>query len=147
MKTKYFILVVVCFTSFNSLFANMDENINSSVRKSFQQEFTNAQDIQWTVVGSLSKATFNFKGQEWYAFYSAAGERVALARNIHVSFLPFNLTNEVSKSYKDFWITSAFEVSDDNGSNYFVTIESADQRITLKSLGSTQWTIVRSTDK
>ena len=147
MKSRYLILIIVFITSFNSLFANMDENINSSVRKSFQQEFSSAQNIEWTIVGSLSKATFKFNGQEWYAFYSPAGERVALGRNIHVSFLPFNLTNEVSKSFKGFWITSAFEISDDNGSTYFVTIESADQKMTLKSIGTSQWTIFRSTDK
>jgi hypothetical protein len=147
MKSIYLVLSFVLVTSANSVFANNGEDVNSSVRKTFQNEFANAENTNWSVAGRFAKATFTLHGQEWYAFYSVTGERVALARNVQVSSLPIKLIDEVRGSYNAFWITSAFEVSSENESSYFVTVENADQKITLKSLGTSGWLVYKSTSK
>lgn len=149
MKSNFILLCLVLATGFNSLFANVGSEVNSSVLRTFQKEFANAERISWSTTGPLAKATFTIGGQEWYAFYSEAGKRVALGRNIHISHLPINLITDVNVTYfqKGYWATAAFEVSKDDESAFYMSVENADEKLLLKSINLSEWMVYKSTTK
>jgi hypothetical protein len=148
MKLKSLVLSFVLIAVVNSTFATIGGDENSAVSKNFQKEFSMAENVNWSVTGNMRKATFTMNGQEWYAYYSEAGQRLALARNISVTNLPINLLNEVRSDYKGYWITEAFEMSkDENDTAFYVAVENADKKVVLKSLNLSEWTVIKSTNK
>jgi hypothetical protein len=53
--------------------------------------------------------------------------------------LPISLQTSLKKQCGDLWISDLFEVANDQGTSYYVTLENADTKIVLKSSGS-DWT-------
>ncbi len=120
------------------LFAS-EETISSVVLKSFQKEFANAQNVSWTLGKSSYKASFELNKQTVVAYYNFNGELIGLTRNISSLDLPLNLQNNLKKSFKGYWITDLFEVSNDAGTNYYITVEKADEILILESVASGPW--------
>ena len=147
MKIKNIVLTLILVTGSTGIFANGNEVINRHAVTSLQREFANAENIQWTEAGPLTKATFSHNGEVLFAYYSENGERVALGRNIRPNQLPINLLSTIKTSYKQSWITDAFEVTKDNETAYYVTIENADKHIILKSVSLDEWMIFKTTYK
>jgi len=55
--------------------------------------------------------------------------------------LPLNLQVSLKKSYGNYWITDLFETASHDGSSYYVTLETADTKIILKSTDGGNWSI------
>ncbi|HLZ89425.1 MAG TPA: hypothetical protein VKQ52_19355, partial [Puia sp.] len=53
--------------------------------------------------------------------------------------LPINLLTSLKKEYGDYWISDLFEIASDDQTNYYVTLETADKKIVLKSQGTEFW--------
>ena len=82
-----------------------------------------------------------------FAYYTESGELVAVVRNVVSAQLPINLLANLKKNYDGFWITDLFEVSSGSDSSYYVTLESADNVIVLKSSGLTKWEVFQKEKK
>ncbi|MGN6420372.1 MAG: hypothetical protein ACTHMC_22885 [Pseudobacter sp.] len=121
-----------------SSFAHTGE-INENILRSFNNQFAGAQDVNWEEGKSISKVTFRLNGQVMFAYYREAGELVAVTRNIISGQLPITLLADLKKNYQDFWITDLFEISADDNTNYYITLQSADQMLVLKSSGMQGW--------
>lgn len=121
-----------------SSFAHTGE-INENILRSFNNQFAGAQDVNWEEGKSISKVTFRLNGQVMFAYYREAGELVAVTRNIISGQLPITLLADLKKSYQDFWITDLFEISADDNTSYYITLQSADQMLVLKSSGMQGW--------
>ena len=78
-------------------------------------------------------------GQYVSAFYDGEGKMVALTRNITSFQLPISLQTEIKNCYDQYWISDLFEVADEQGTTYYVTLQNADSKLILKS-SSTTWT-------
>lgn len=146
MKLRNILFTLLLATVFNNVLA-ADEDINKNTLNNFRKEFANAENIKWTVTGPLTKATFTLNGQEMYAYFSDRGERIALARNIQLTQLPIGLMSDIKGSYKQYWITEAFELSKQNETAYYVAVENADRKVLLKSVGFAGWEIFSVTSK
>ena len=57
------------------------------------------------------------------------------------------LLEKLKESYSNCWITELFEFSGKEDAAYYVTMENADYKITLKSLGMYDWVNFRKTEK
>lgn len=121
-----------------SSFAHTGE-INENILRSFNNQFAGAQDVNWEEGKSISKVTFRLNGQVMFAYYREQGELVAVTRNIISGQLPITLLADLKKNYQDFWITDLFEISADDNTNYYITLQSADQMLVLKSSGMQGW--------
>lgn len=121
-----------------SSFAHTGE-INENILRSFNNQFAGAQDVNWEEGKSISKVTFRLNGQVMFAYYREQGELVAVTRNIISSQLPITLLADLKKNYQDFWITDLFEISADDNTSYYITLQSADQMLVLKSSGMQGW--------
>jgi hypothetical protein len=61
--------------------------------------------------------------------------------------LPVTLQTALKKSYEAYWISDLFELSDENGTSYYVTVENGDAKVTLKSTQTNQWTVYQKSRK
>jgi hypothetical protein len=123
--------------SFSS-FAN-DITVTPAALQSFKTSFKDAKEVNWTVSENLYKANFQMNGQYVTAFYNAEGDMIAMTRNISSLQLPLSLQTSLKNGYENFWISDLFEMADENGTSYYITVENGDNRIVLKSTSGSDW--------
>jgi hypothetical protein len=134
---KKLIIAAAMFVSL-SAFAGK-EKVNEKVLNAFNTEFAGAQEVEWTIRPDYFKASFGMNGQRVFAFYNTDGELMGLTRNIPSSQLPVKLLTSLRKNYNSYWISDLFEVSNNEGTSYYVTLENGDNKVVLKSLGGNDW--------
>ena len=121
-----------------SSFAN-GEGVSPRAIKSFTHSFKAATEVRWTVTDNYFKADFALNGQYVAAFYDAEGKMIALTRNISSLQLPITLQADLKQNYNGYWISDVLEVANDEGTSYYITLETADEKLTLKS-NADYWT-------
>ena len=124
---------------FSSVFANNEEGISLKAISAFKKEFAQAKDVKWEAGKEFVKATFEMNGQIMFAYYTPEGEQLAITRNILSSQLPFNLASDIKSNHKQAWITDLFEIGSNGETTYYVTLETADAKVILRSHGVTGW--------
>ena len=137
-------MLAVAISSFTA-FAS-DENVSSNVLSSFNKEFAGAKDVQWTTTNRYYKASFVFNDQFVSAFYQLDGELIATSRNISSLELPINLQTSLKKNYNSYWISDLFEISNNEGTSYYITLDKADSKVVLKSSGN-KWDVFKKATK
>jgi hypothetical protein len=147
MKTRILALSLVLTLAFTSTFANNEIGVSQKAVNSFKTEFALAQDVKWEAGKDFAKATFKLNDQVMFAYYSEAGELLAVTRNVIAAQLPINLQSSMKKNYKDTWISDLFEVSTGEETTYYVTLESADYTTVLKSNGAQGWSTFKKEKK
>jgi len=132
-----------------SVFAakNDERDINQSVVKSFHSEFTNAKNIKWEQKTGYVKVEFTLNEQVLFAYYDNEGKLTAIVRNIVSDQLPISLLTSLKKEYTGYWISELFELASDDQTTYYVTLESADKKIVLRSNGVDSWDVYSKTRK
>jgi len=130
----------------SSSFAAPADEINTIVKTAFQKDFNKAELMASETGKSYTKLTFRMNGSILYAFYADNGDLLAVTRNIQSTQLPLQLLGDLKKNYSSYWISDLFELSSDNQSNYYITLENADAKVTLRSTG-TDWDLFEKTSK
>jgi hypothetical protein len=141
MKKMILSLATVMMMGFGAFANGNDDNISQEARDNFKKEFVTASNIRWEQRNNFSKATFTMNGQVLTAYYYANGDLQAVVRNITSDQLPINLMTSLRKEYTAFWITDLFEISSDNQTTYYVTVENSDKKIVLKSDSFSSWEV------
>ena len=147
MKKSFLMWAMMLTMGLTSAFANNEETINQRAVSSFKKDFTSAQEVKWESSKDFVKATFTINGQVMFAYYSQTGDLMAVTRNIVSSQLPISLLTDLKKSYSAYWISDLFEVSKSTDASYYVTLESADYTMVLKSNGISGWEVYRKDKK
>jgi hypothetical protein len=142
---KIIITLAVALSTLSS-FAG-EENVNTRVLNSFNSEFASAKEVTWTAGNNYYKAAFVFNSQHVFAFYNTDGELLGLTRYISSLDLPMNLQSDLRKGYGNYWISDLFEVSNNEGASYYITMENADTRIVLKSTFGSDWSVYQKITK
>ena len=78
-------------------------------------------------------------GAKVFAFYNMDGELMGLTRNISSAQLPVNLQTSLKRNYNGYWISDLFEVANNNGTSYYVTLENGDKKVVLTSANGSEW--------
>lgn len=138
MKKMITMLALVLTLGTTMAFAG-ETNVNEQVLTAFKQDFSSATDVKWTAAENYFKAEFNYNSQIISAYYTTEGDMMAVVRKITTLQLPINLQTSYKKDYKGFWVTDLFEVARDNGTTYYLTLETADARVILKSGNGSTW--------
>lgn len=141
MKKMILSLATVMMMGFGAFANGNDDNVSQMARDNFKKEFVTASNIRWEQRNDFSKATFTMNGQVLTAYYYANGDLQAVVRNITSDQLPINLLTNLRKEYTAFWITDLFEISSDNETTYYVTVENSDKKIVLKSDSFSSWDV------
>ena len=121
-------------------FAN-DGEIKPAVIKTFEKTFATAKNVEWTITPDMYKARFEMAGQVVTAYYNASGRQLGVTRNITSHQLPLTLQTAMKKDYASHWITDLFELTSDEGTTYYVTLENAETKIVLQSQSTQSWSI------
>jgi hypothetical protein len=145
MKKIISILALVLTVSTSFAFTG-HESVSSQALNTFSSEFVGATDATWTISKDFYQASFTLDGQRMFAFYNRSGEFIAVTHNISSVQLPTGLKKSLKKLMGNRWITDLFEVTHDGESSWYVTLESADQKIVLKSNGG-KWRIYQNMEK
>ena len=141
---KVIVLLAIMISTLGA-FAN-EERISQKVLDAFKTEFAAAKDVSWTVAADFFKAEFLFNNQHVTAFYNTDGELLGITRNITSLDLPMSLQTALKKSYADYWISDLFEVTKSDSTGYYITLESADTVVVLKS-GDNEWNVFKKVKK
>jgi len=138
MKRILTILTVVLSISLSS-FAAGDEKVSPLVLKSFNSSFKDATEVEWKAKENFYQAQFAMNGQYITAYYDCDGKMMAMTRNISTTQLPIGLQTALRNESGSYWISDLFEVSNEDGTSYYVTLENADTKLVLKSSGASEW--------
>lgn len=128
-------------------FASGTDDVNSDIRTSFRKDFRNAQIMSSEVHKKFTKLTFKMNNAVFFAFYADNGELLALTRNILSTQLPVNLMLSLKNDYSGYWITELFELNGDDQNCYYVALENADKKLTLRSTSDGSWEVYEKTAK
>jgi hypothetical protein len=128
-------------------FANNEETINQKASESFKKEFAQAKDVSWQKAGEMVKATFTLNERVLFAYYSESGDLIAITRNITTDQLPISLQTSMRKNYSGYWVSDLFEMVSGGQTNYYITLENADQKVVLKSEDFGSWATYRKEKK
>lgn len=142
---KIILTLTIALGSF-AAFAN-ETNVNTEVLKAFNSQFTDATAVNWTSGAGFYKASFVYNEQHVTAFYSLNGDMLGMARNISSLDLPMNLQTSLKKDYAGRWISELFELSNEEGTSYYITLEQADTQLILKSTNGSKWSVYKKATK
>jgi uncharacterized protein YxeA len=138
MKKMMITLAMIVTIGSMSAFAR-EENVSEKVLIAFSNDFNSVKEVEWTAGSNYYRAAFTFNGNHVFAFYNADGDLLGLTRYISSLDLPMYLQSGLKKSYSDYWISDLFEVANNDGTNYYITLENADSKIVLKATGGSDW--------
>ncbi len=147
MKKIIFATAMMLTVGMTSAFASPKDEINTQVTSSFNKDFSSAKQVQWQKETDYVKATFTLDNQVMFAYYHENGELIGVVRNILSDKLPINLMSNLKKNYSNYWISDLFEMASEGQSNYYITLETADETLVLKSNGTSEWNVYKRTKK
>jgi len=91
-------------------------------------------------------ATFKQGEQYLTAYFNPFGKMEAVSRNISTTALPLMLQKGLEDRRKNNWITETSELVNNNGTQYYITLENANTKTIYQSSGS-EWTVYKSSEK
>ena len=141
MKPLFILLMFA--TSFFAKKSYASDIISAKALKSFETTFTNAKEASWTATDVYYKVQFILNDQTLTAFYGVEGNLMRVTRNISSLDLPIMLQAELRKKYPNQWISELIEMSEENGTHYYVIVENADVKTILKSFGNASWSVYK----
>ncbi|MEO7923266.1 MAG: hypothetical protein ABIR30_06265 [Chitinophagaceae bacterium] len=143
---KKMILTLAIAISTMTAFAG-EEDVNPKALNAFKTEFNSAKEVEWTVGSNYYRATFVYNEKHVFAYYNEIGELLGLTRYLASYDLPISLQTNLKKNYPGYWISDLFEVAKNDGTAYYLTLESADTKLVLKSSNSSNWTVYSKSKK
>ena len=141
---KIIVTMAIAISSLSAI--AMDGSVNQRVLDAFKTEFATASEVEWTIGTDYYKASFNYNGKYMFAFFNDNGEMLGMTRHLSPLDLPLALQGNLKKNYEGFWISELFEAVKSDETNYFVTIENAENTYVLQSSGN-NWSVYKKTKK
>lgn len=115
------------------------EKVAPRVLDAFKTEFSTATEVTWMVADSYYRAAFTLNGQKVFAYYDMNNDFIGLARYITTLQLPIHLLAGLKNHYGNYWVNDLFEISKEDGTHYYITLENADATVKLKSSNGEDW--------
>lgn len=143
---KILTLLVFVTLGVTAAFANGND-ISKNALTTFSAAFAKASNVKWAKENNYYTASFQMNGQSFNALLSEEGEMIAVSRNILSTDLPVGLQVSLNTTFPAYWISELVEYAVDNETRYFITIENANQKITLENVGTYDWSSVKRTAK
>jgi hypothetical protein len=116
-----------------------EAGVDQKVLNAFSKDFKTAREVAWTIGTNYYRADFTYNEKHVFAYYDKSGELIALTRYVSPNDIPLALQGSLKKNYSDYWISDLFEISNNEGTAYFVTVENAETKLVLKASDATTW--------
>ena len=138
MKKIVLAAALLISTGLTTVFAEVPE-ITAQVVAAFKNQFPSATETEWSTGSNYYKASFLYNNNYVNAYYSPEGDFLATLRNISSVDLPVLLQASLKKNYSSFWVSDLYEMSKQEGSSYYVTLENADTKLVMHSSNGGSW--------
>lgn len=138
MKKFLFTLTLFCSLFTATALAN-EVKVNPQVMGTFNTTFSNAENVKWALVKNLYQAQFTIDNEQYSAYFDNEGKMLVLARFITPNQLPASLKLSLNNEAQDGVISFVFELTDEEGTHYYATIQKGDKKEMLRSSGSKNW--------
>lgn len=136
---KFILSIAVLLALTCTSFAKAPAGVNDRVFASFQKEFKKASEVKWAETNNYLMATFQMDKEVLFAYFDYQGNMVALVHHMLTSDLPADLQRDIKKHYSNYWVSSLFQVTNEDGISYYIQLKNADQSIVLSSDGTNGW--------
>jgi hypothetical protein len=146
---KLFIAVIAVMALASSSFAT-DANKKASywVLNQFNQNYSQATNVQWTVAGEFAKANFVLDGMKIEAYYNQLdGTFIGQSKTVPTEYLPKNALRSINRKYGNYTMKEVFEFSSTTEVDFFVSLENDAQKLVLKISRSGEISIFKTTNK
>jgi len=77
-------------------------NVSYTVQHQFAQDFSEAQNVTWTVTKNCQKADFTIDGTKKTAFYNLAGDFLGTTQIVGYNAIPAKSKKLIADRYKDY---------------------------------------------
>lgn len=121
------------------IFAQTNKKADKYLLASFQENFSNASDVNWKQVKNYTEATFTMNKKQLSIFYNQDNSLFAVSRNISPEQLPLALFVDLKKNYNKYWVSDLLELTIEGHTRYYITLETADKKKIMKSDEYGQW--------
>ena len=129
---KFILSAVLSVFIAASSFAADANKVNSKAAIAFKEEFTAAQNVQWTSTEDYVRASFTLDNKNMEAFYDKQGNMIGTSSTISISDLPTNAKRSFAKKYADFTVKEAIQFIGNDETSYYVSAENEAQSVVLK---------------
>jgi hypothetical protein len=148
-QSKKLALMVALFLTvgISYSFAASGDEANNDIRNSFQKDFKGAHILTTEVKKAFTRLNFTMNDMVFSAFYAENGELLAVTRNILSTQLPVKLQLNLKNNHSGYWITELFELSGNDQGCYYVSLENADSKLTLRSIDGSNWEVYEKSAK
>jgi len=92
-----------------SAFATDEKDVNPQVLRSFNIEFSKAENVKWAKGDEIYTANFTQNGFRVQAYFEEGGELLGTVRNILFSELPLSVITGINKKYNDAPVYEVYE--------------------------------------
>lgn len=132
---KKLILSAACLltVAVTNTFANTNPDPSEEVKANFKHEFAGAESVIWGEDGEFFKAKFKLNGFEITAFFNEKGELVGSFRSLEYKQLPMGIISSVNKKFANAEILDVYEISNENGTSYRITLLSEGKKFRFRS--------------
>ena len=141
---KLLLMTIVVLSSYIAKGNSIPVHISPQAIIEFKKTFKDAVNIEWSQLGDLSRVRFNYNNETVYAFYNEEGERISMGRTISIRQLPLPLQIQFQNRFTDYTVLEVFEIYNDNGMSFYISVKSSNKKIILKSLGM-NWVVFSKT--
>lgn len=132
---KLFIAALFVVAAGTSAFAFDATKVSYRVKNSFENLFTNAENVEWTAKENFMKATFTLDEKRIEAFFGNDGELIGESQKIDFKKLPANAVRKIKKEFASYAVTESIQFDQDGERSYYVSLQDgAKQRILQVSL-------------
>ena len=139
MKNLIVSLATVLATGLAPAFAHTT-NDNPRAEKVFAQQFAGAENVKWTkLADDYLKASFTLSGIRVEAYFNQDGELQGTLRNLFYNQLPLAVMQTVSHKFNGAVIVEIKEITNNDGTSYYVTLEEGDKKVVLKATSGNDW--------
>ncbi len=131
MKLKLFLATAASLALAVSGFAKAPETANVKAQQQLSSDFKDASKVSWSTKANLLEASFEWNGQQLHTFYNQDGEQVAISREVTMDKLPIKAIQAIREKYSDYKAGEAIELSNDEGLNYYLSLENGNKKVIL----------------
>lgn len=143
---QFLLAITISISSFFMTASANDKEASPLAISTFENSFPNASDIMWKEVGDFYQATFTLDGQMLSAYFSEAGDFIAVTKNISFFDLPLALQLNLKKDNGS-WIRDIVSANTASGASYYIQIENANSTMIYKSFNNKKWVLQKTLEK
>src|SRR6185312_1297750 len=77
-------------------------NVSYTVQRQFAEDFSQAQDVTWTVTKNCQKADFTIDGTKKTAFYNLSGDFLGTTQIVGYDAIPAKSKKQIADQYKGY---------------------------------------------